>query len=200
MTNLKGINCKNKHHVQYPDVSFCQNTISSWSKLLFLSQMSPWNLVLIPNLVTWLIQLSVVHTDQKRTTKQCLWRKLHSMTWQETWTFPRSLPSCWVLLFERNVFWHLEQHSIGIGNTQENLYIYSHLMEHLHWSTVTILLTWLNYLVWSMILWNGDFSSTCLTVVSQQFFWITEISSHQSLSALYQTRVTIKKMIKTWVT
>ena len=124
---------------------------------LFLSQMSPWNLVLILNLVTWLIQLSVVHTGQKRTTNRCLWPKPSLMTRHKTWTFPRSLPSYSVLLFEKNIYWHLEQHSIGIGSMRENLDIYSRLIKHLHWSTVTILLTWLNFLVWSMMLWNEAF-------------------------------------------
>ena len=148
---------------------------------LFLSQMSPWNLVLIQNLVIWLIELIVVHTGQKRTTNRCLWRKLNSMTWHETWTFPRSLPSYWVLVFKRNVYWHLEQHSISMENARENLDIHLRLMKDLYWSTVTILLTWLNYLVWSMMLWNGDFLLTHLTEVSRQSFWIMEISSHQSL-------------------
>ena len=40
MANLKGINHKNKHKSPMDQI------------FLFLSQMSPWNLVLIPNLVT----------------------------------------------------------------------------------------------------------------------------------------------------
>ena len=54
---------------------------------------------------------------------------------------PRNLHSYWVLVFKRNVYWLLEQHSVGIGNARENLDIYSRLMRHLDWSTATILLT-----------------------------------------------------------
>ena len=101
--------------------------------------MSPWNLVPIPNLVTWLIQLSVCGT--KRTNNRCLWLKPILVTWHETWTFPRNLPNSWVLIFERIIYWYLEQHYIGIRNARKNLDIYSRLMKYLHWSTVTILLT-----------------------------------------------------------
>ena len=54
MTDLKVINRKNKHHVQYPDVSSAIKPVSHDPDLPvpFLSQMSPWNLVLILNLVT----------------------------------------------------------------------------------------------------------------------------------------------------
>ena len=90
---------------------------------------------------------------------------------------------------------HLEQHFIGIGNVRENLDIYSRLIKHLHCSTVTILLAWLNFLVWSMMLRNGKFSLTHLTKVSRQFFWITEISSHQSLVG---THLKWKNLAKAW--
>ena len=49
-------------------------------------------------------------------------------------------PSYWVLVFKRNVYWYLEQHSIGIENARENLDICSQLIKHFHWPTVTILL------------------------------------------------------------
>ena len=125
MTNLKGINRKSKHHVQYSDVPTTIKPVPMGQIFLFVSQNSPWNLVLTLNLVTWLIKQSLMHTGQKRTTNRCLWPKSNSLTWHKTWTFPRSLPSCQVLFFKRNVYWHLEQHSFGIGNVRENLDIYS---------------------------------------------------------------------------
>ena len=120
------------------------------------------------------------------------------MTWHKTLIFPKSLLSYWVLAFERNTYWHLEQHSVGIGNAVYwNIYwdICSRLMKHLHWSAVTIMLTWLNYLVWIMMPWNGDFSLTHLTEVSRQLLWITKISSHQSLLG---TELKWKNLTKGW--
>ena len=72
IANLKGINGKNKHHVQYPNVRSAIKAVPMAYIFLFLSQMSPWNPVLIPNLLIPLIQLSVVHIGQKRITNQGL--------------------------------------------------------------------------------------------------------------------------------
>ena len=59
MANLKSINPKNKQHVQYTGVPSAIKPVLMAQIFLFLYQMSPWNLVLIPNLVTQLIQLCV---------------------------------------------------------------------------------------------------------------------------------------------
>ena len=52
MINLKGINHKNKHHVQYPDVPSAISPINMAQTVQFLSQMVTWNIALIPNIVT----------------------------------------------------------------------------------------------------------------------------------------------------
>ena len=59
MANLKSINPKNKQHGQYTGVPSAIKPVPMAQIFLFLYQMSPWNLVLIPNLVTRLIQLHV---------------------------------------------------------------------------------------------------------------------------------------------
>ena len=50
MINLKGINCKNKHHVQYPNVPSVIRLMTQ--TFLFLSPMVTWNIVLILKIVT----------------------------------------------------------------------------------------------------------------------------------------------------
>ena len=50
MINLKEINCKNKHHVQYFDVPSVIRPIPNMAQtFLFLSQMVTWNITLILN-------------------------------------------------------------------------------------------------------------------------------------------------------
>ena len=144
-----------------PWCSICHKASPPWPRFLFLDQISPRNLVLILNLVIWLIELTVC--GAKRTSNRCFWPKPISVIWPEP--FQGIYPATW---FSRlgemsNSTWN--NILLVSGTSEKKLDINSRLLKHLHWSTVTILLTWFNYLVWSMMLWNGDLSLTHLTEV-----------------------------------
>ena len=144
MTNLKDINHKDKHHVQYPDVPSAINPVSHGPDLP----------VSEPN-VTMESSSDSKSSDTTDTAESDAYRpeeddqpvpltqaELNDLRRDLNFSKePVQLPRLCLLVFERNFFSHLEQHSTGIGNARENLDIYSRLMKHLHWSTVTIFLT-----------------------------------------------------------
>ena len=154
-TNLKGTNRKNKHYAQYPDVS---------------SEIKPVphgpDLPVSESNVTMESSSDSKSSDTTDTAESDAYRpeeddqpvpltqaELNDLRRDLNFSKePVQLLRLCLLVFERNFFSHLEQHSTGIGNARENLDIYSRLMKHLHWSTVTIFLTWLNYMVWRMML------------------------------------------------
>lgn len=134
--------------------------------------MSPWNLVLIPNLLARLIQLSFVLASQKRATVELN---------DPTRDLSLSKDSAQLLGSRLQEERLLAQGTTFYLSARENLENSSSLMKRLHWSTKTVLLTWLNLWVWSMMQWNEDFSLTRLREVTKQLFWITEINFHRSL-------------------
>ena len=107
MINLKGINHKNKHLVQYPNVSSTISPIPHSPDLpapesngngIYL-----WICTLWYDCCRW---EWCMHASQKRMTYQYPWHKQNSTTWHETWTFQRNLLSCWVHISKRNICWH----------------------------------------------------------------------------------------------
>ena len=117
MINLKGINCKYKHHVQYLDVPSAIKPICHDSDLPVPEPDGN----------------KEYHSDSKQWYDCCSWgwciqagrgqlasTKQNSMTWNETWTFQRSLLSCRVHISKRNICWHQEQYSISIKTMREN--------------------------------------------------------------------------------
>ena len=72
----------------------------------------------------------MIHTclKKKKSTNQSLWPK-PAFQWPTARPEPlRSLPNCWVLVFEKMIYLRQAQHSLGIGIAKENLDIYSLLM------------------------------------------------------------------------
>ena len=139
MTNLKGINRKNKHHVQYPDVPSATKPVPHGLELpvpnLRVTVESSAESEIVDGPVS-----SDYGTDDQDQPKPLTQGELNDLT-RDLNLSKESAQLLGSLVYERNVYWHQPQHSIGIDNARPNLQNSSRTMERLHWSTVTILLT-----------------------------------------------------------
>ena len=141
MTNLKGINRKNKHHVQYRDVPSAIKPVSHGPDIP------------VPEPNVTMDSSSDSKSSNMTNTAECgayrpegddqpvsLTQVELNDPIRDLNLSKKSAQLLGSLVFEKNIYWHLEQHSTGIENARENLDIYLRLIKHLHWSTVTILL------------------------------------------------------------
>ena len=102
MTNFKGINRKNKDHVQYPDIPSAMKPALHGHELLNVN-------VTVESSAESEAVLGSVRTQQltmKQMIKlnQCHLHKVNWTTWHETPIFQRSLSSSLALVYARNVF------------------------------------------------------------------------------------------------
>ena len=122
MINLKGINRKNKHYIQYPDVSSAIKPIPHGPGLP--GPGPDGNMEYGSD-----SEHSDMTGDDAYKPKEddkpvpLTQAELNDLT--RVWTFRRSLISCWVHISKRNICWHKEQRSTGIETVWENEDIFS---------------------------------------------------------------------------